>query len=135
MIITLRPRLFKVEKLHKTMYPLVIAMLIMAIATYINAENKSFVLVLYAIGGFCIMFSLALSNILSLTFIQREVKDDMLGKVSAFSTAVATISIAPGQLLYGQLINYKISLFFILLLTCLLSIGVVRYVRWNVGRI
>lgn len=29
----------------------------------------------------------------------------MLGRVSAFSTAVATISVAPGQLLFGQVID------------------------------
>lgn len=39
------------------------------------------------------MLSLALSNIISLNYIQQEVRGDMLGKVSAFSTAVATVSV------------------------------------------
>jgi len=59
----------------------------------------------------------------------------MLGKVSAFSTAVATASVAPGQLIYGQLIEVNISLYVILILTCIFSIGVVRFIKWNVREI
>ncbi|WP_243146010.1 hypothetical protein [Clostridium chromiireducens] len=79
---------------------------------------------------------MALSNIISLTYIQEEVREDMLGKVSAFSTAVATISITPGQLIYGQLIDYNFSLFNILILTTIFSIGVVViFIKWNIKRI
>ena len=56
----------------------------------------------------------------------------MLGKVSAFSTAVATASVPPGQLIYGQLIEFDLSLYIILMLTFILSICVVRFVKWNV---
>ena len=135
LIITFKPRLFGMKKLHKTMYPMIIAMIIMGIATYINTENKFVILGLYSIGGFGIMLSLALSNIISLTHIQEEIKSDMLGKVSAFSTAVATVSITPGQLFYGQLIELNFSLFNILILTTIFSIGVVAFIKWNVRRI
>jgi len=135
LIITFRPKLFKIKKLHKTMYPMVIAIIIMGIATCLNTENKLLILGLYSIGGFGIMLSLALSNIISLTHIQEEVRGDMLGKVSAFSTAVATVSVTPGQLFYGQLIDLNFSLFSILILTSFFSIGVVMFIKWNVRRI
>ena len=61
------------------------------------------------------MLSLSLSNVLTLTFIQKQVPEDMLGRVSAFSTAVATISVAPGQLLFGQVIDMGIPIGIILL--------------------
>ena len=135
MIITFRPKIFGMKKLHKTMYPMIIAMIIMGIATYLNIENKFIILGLYSIGGFGIMLSLALSNIISLTHIQEEVREDMLGKVSAFSTAVATVSVTPGQLIFGQLIEFNFSLFNILILTTIFSMGVVGFIKWNVRKI
>lgn len=81
------------------------------------------------------MLSLALSNIISLTYIQQEIREEMLGKVSAFSTAVATASVAPGQLIYGQLIDVNLSLFNILILSFIFSIAVVGFIRWNVREI
>lgn len=135
MIITFKPKLFNMKKLHKTMYPMIIAIAITGIATYLNTDNKFVVLGLYSIGGLGIMLSLALSNILSLTYIQEEVREDMLGKVSAFSTAIATISITPGQIIYGQLIEFNFSLFYILILTIIFSMGVVSFIKWNVRKI
>ena len=135
LFMTLRPKIFKMKEIHKTMYPMVIAIIIMVIATYLTGANKLVILGLYAIGGLLIMLSLSLSNVLSLTYVQQEVRLDMLGKVSAFSTAVATASIAPGQLIYGQLIDVNLSLYNILILTFILSIGVVMFIKWNVRKI
>lgn len=135
MLITFRPKVFKMKKIHKTMYPMVIAIITMAISTYLKTESKFTILALYSIGGFGIMLSLALSNIISLTYIQQEIREEMLGKVSAFSTAVATVSIAPGQLIYGQLIDVNLSLFSILILSFAFSIGVVSFIKWNVREI
>lgn len=134
MAITFKADLFSMKKLHKTMYPMVIAIIIMGVAASLNPENVIFSLGLYSLGGFGIMLSLALSNILSLTYIQQEVKGDMLGKVSAFSTAIATVSITPGQLIYGQLIEF-FSISNILTLTIIFSIGVVLFIKWNVRNV
>jgi MFS family permease len=135
MLITFKPKLFKMKALYKTMYPMVIAMITMGISTYLKIENKFVILGLYSVGGLGVMLSLALSNIISLTYIQQEVKEDMLGKVSAFSTAVATASVAPGQVIYGQLINFNIALSNILILTFIFCIGVVSFIKWNVRKI
>lgn len=135
LLITFRPKIFKMKEIHKTMYPMVISIIIMGVATYLAGSNKFVVLGLYSIGGFGIMLSLALSNIMSLTYVQQEVKEDMLGKVSAFSTAVATASIAPGQLIYGQLMDINLSLYNILILTFIFSIGVIMFIKWNVRKI
>jgi hypothetical protein len=135
MAITFKADLFSMKKLHKTMYPMVTAIMIMGVAASLNRENVIFSLGLYSLGGFGIMLSLALSNILSLTYIQQEVKGDMLGKVSAFSTAVATVSVTPGQLIYGQLIESNFSIPIILMLTTFFSIGVVLFIKWNVRKI
>ena len=78
-----------------------------------------------------IMMSLSLSNVLTLTFMQKEVPGEMLGRVSAFSTAIATISVAPGQLLYGQILDTGIPMGIIFLLTGP-TFWVDLLVRWNV---
>ena len=135
LLITFKPKFFKMKKIHKTMYPMIMAIITMGIATYLKIENKYVILSLYTIGGLGIMLSLSLSNLISLTFIQEEVKEDMLGKVSAFSTAVATASVAPGQLIYGQLIESNIKIHIILLFSFIFSIFVFIFIRWNVREI
>ncbi len=134
-LITFKPKLFKIKKMHKTMYPMVMAIIIMGISTYLNTENKFLILGLYSLGGFGIMLSLALSNIISLTYIQQEIKEEMLGKVSAFSTAIATVSIVPGQLIYGQLLEINLTLYNILIVTFIFSIGVVKFIKWNIRKV
>lgn len=129
--ITFKPTLFKIEIIHKTMYPIIFAVLIMAFSTYLSTKNINTTLVLYTLGGFSIMMSLALSNIISMTYIQQNIPIEMLGKVSAFSTAVATISVAPGQLIYGQLLELNLKLYTILLVTLLLCIWVIKFVKSN----
>ena len=78
------------------------------------------------------MLSLSLSNVLTLTFIQKQVPGEMLGRVSAFSTAVATISVAPGQLLFGQVIDMGIPIGIILLVSAIFNIGLMLFIKWNV---
>lgn len=131
LVITIYPKKFNMKEIHKTMYPIIFAVILMTITTLIST-NKIFTIVLFALGGLGIMFSLALSNIISLTYIQEEISEDMLGKVSAFSTAVATISVGPGQLIYGQLIELSIPLYLILLVSAILILLVIGFVKWNV---
>ncbi|KXZ39238.1 MFS-type transporter involved in bile tolerance, Atg22 family [Alkalithermobacter thermoalcaliphilus JW-YL-7 = DSM 7308] len=134
-LVTFNSKVFTIKKVHKTMYPMIISIIIMGIATYLTIKNKFVILGLYSIGGFGIMLSLALSNVVSLTYIQKEIKEDMLGRVSAFSTAVATVSVVPGQLIYGQLIEANLSLHNIMILTFIFSLGVIGFIKWNIMRI
>ena len=78
---------------------------------------------------------LALSNVLTLTFIQTQVPSVMLGRVSAFSTAIATISVAPGQLLFGQVIDMGMPIGVILLIAAMLNIGLILFIKWNVRQV
>ncbi len=98
---------------------------------FINLNNYALAII-FALGGFAIMLSLALSNVLTLTFIQKQVPGEMLGSVSAFSTAVATISVAPGQLLFGQVIDLGVPIGIILSVSAILNIGLMLFVKWNV---
>ena len=126
--ISVKPKMFSMKKLHYTYYPMIIGITLMSVLSFIKID--SYVMALYfAICGMAIMLSLSLSNILTLTFMQKEVPQDMLGRISAFSTAVATISVAPGQLLFGQAIDIGIPLGIILLVTTIVCICLLIFIK------
>lgn len=128
MWISIKPNKFSMKKLHCTYYPMIIGIFVMSILVFLRINNYAMAGV-FALCGMAIMLSIALSNVLTLTFIQKEVPSDMLGKVSAFSTAVATVSVAPGQLLFGQLIDIGIPLGGILLGTVILNLGLIVFIK------
>ena len=129
--ISIKPKMFLMKKVHYTYIPMIVGVTLMATLGFIRLNN--YVLAgLFGISGMAIMLSLSLSNVLTLTFIQQEVPSDMLGRVSAFSTAVATISVAPGQLLFGQVIDMGIHIGVILIITAIVNIGLIAFVKWNV---
>lgn len=129
--ISIKPKMFSMKKVHYTYIPMIVGVTLMATLGFIRLNN--YVLAgLFGISGMAIMLSLSLSNVLTLTFIQQEVPSDMLGRVSAFSTAVATISVAPGQLLFGQVIDMGIHIGIILIITAIVNVGLIAFVKWNV---
>ncbi|MBU3089807.1 MFS transporter [Clostridium gasigenes] len=131
LFISIKPKLFSIKKVHYTYFPMIAGVTLMSTLGVIRINNYALV-GLFAVGGMAIMLSLALSNVLTLTFIQKEVPGDMLGRVSAFSTAVATISIAPGQLLFGRVIDMGMPIEIILGITAIINLGLMLFVRWNV---
>lgn len=132
--ISLKPKMFSIQKVHYTYFPMILGVGFMALLGVIRL-NALILAGLFAIGGLAIMLSLALSNVLTLTFIQKEVPGDMLGRISAFSTAIATISVAPGQLLFGQIIEMGVPMSIILLVTAVINVGLVLFVKWNVRNV
>lgn len=129
--ISVKPKMFSMKKVHYTYFPMIAGVTLMAIIGFLKINNYALA-GLFGIGGLAIMLSLALSNVLTLTYIQKEVPGNMLGRVSAFSTAVATISVAPGQLLFGQVIDFGIPIGIILLITAVVNLGLIAFVKWNV---
>lgn len=131
-LISVRPKMFSMKKVHYTYFPMLIGVILMTILPSINTNRLSLAGI-FALGGLGIMLSLAISNVLTLTFIQKEIPENALGKVSAFSTAVATISVAPGQLLYGQVIETGMSLSMIFFLTVLANIALIIFIKQKVA--
>ena len=134
MLISMKPKLFTIKKVHETYFPMLGGVLLLSAVGFISL-NAYVLAFLFGVGGMAIMFSLALSNVLTLTFIQKEVPAEMLGRVSAFSTAIATISVAPGQLLYGQVIEMGIPIGIILLATAVANLGLILFIKWNVRNV
>ncbi|MDO5516654.1 MAG: MFS transporter [Clostridium sp.] len=132
--ISVKPKMFSIKKVHYTYLPMIGGVAFMSLLGFTKMNNYV-AAGTFALCGMAIMLSLSLSNVLTLTFIQKQVPEYMLGSVSAFSTAVATISVAPGQLLFGQLIDFGIPMGILLGVTAIANIGVVLFVRWNVRKI
>ena len=132
--ISVKPNMFSIKKVHYTYFPMIIGVIIMSILGFIKLNTYALAGI-FAISGLAIMLSLALSNVLTLTFIQKQVPSDMLGRVSAFSTAIATISVAPGQLLFGQVIDMGMPIGVILLIAAMLNIGLILFIKWNVREV
>jgi hypothetical protein len=59
--------------------------------------------ILFTLFGFILMFFVANVNIQSLTFIQLQVPQNLMGKTMALTTALATAFMPIGQILFGQL--------------------------------
>ncbi len=129
--ISVKPKLFTIKKVHYTYIPMILGVMLMSALGFIKL-NPYLLAGLFGIGGMAIMLSLALSNVLTLTFIQKEIPAELLGSISAFSTAIATISVAPGQLLFGQIIESGIPIGVILLMTAVINMGLMAFVKWNV---
>ena len=129
--ISVKPNMFSMKKVHYTYFPMIAGVIVMSTLGFIKLNNYALAGI-FALGGLAIMLSLSLSNVLTLTFIQKQVPGEMLGRVSAFSTAVATISVAPGQLLFGQVIDMGIPIGIILLVSAIFNIGLMLFIKRNV---
>lgn len=130
--ISIKPKNFSINKLHYTYFPMIVGVILMSVLGFIKVNN--YVMAgLFAFCGMAVMLSLSLSNVVTLTFIQREIPSENLGSILAFSTAIATISVAPGQLLFGQVIHMGIPLGVILLITALLSFGLILFIKFNIS--
>ena len=130
----MKPKNFSIRKVHLTYLPMLAGIVVMAVLGFVQM-NVYKMAVIFALCGMAIMFSLALSNVLTLTYTQKEIPSDMLGSVSAFSTAAATISVAPGQILFGYLIEGTMNMGMMFLLSAFANIGLLIFIRLNVRKI
>ena len=128
-VITLKSELFKIEKLHFSYIPMILGVVILTIIAFIEGNNY-ILAAIFAMAGLAIMLSLSLSNILTLTYIQTAIPKEMHGRTAALSTAVATISIAPGQILFGWIIDLGIDLGVILFIITIANIGLFIFIKW-----
>lgn len=134
LFISIRSKSFSMKKIHYTLYPMVLCLVLM-IFTNLNYNNPWLTTIVFTLGGMGIMTSISLSNIISLTYTQKEIPVEELGKVSAFSNAVATASVPIGQVIFGRFIDSGVQLFIILIITAIANMMVCYFVQWNVRRI
>lgn len=131
--ISIYPNLFSMEKIHRVLYLMPVSFLFMWLTGAVSESPLTNISV-FAAGGFMVMLSLGLSNVISLTYMQQSVPKAMLGKTSAFSTAAATATIPPGQFLFGQILETGISVPVLFLFVSAASIGTALFVKYAVRK-
>lgn len=136
MIISARPNWLGIQKIYYVSGTMSVVMCVMALSLLLPMDtvgNQYTVLVSITLGIALIMVALGIANVIQMTFVQRATKQNMLGKVMAFSTAIATICVPIGQILYGYLVERLTGhMGGIVFLSGVLTFGVTLFVRWNV---
>lgn len=139
MFISTRPDFLGIRKIYYVSVTMSGAMWVMALALLLPAGNLSGrfgILAAVTLGIAAIMFALGVANVIQMTFIQRSTKPHMLGKVMAFSTAIATICVPLGQILYGYLVeHFADKMAWIVFVSGVSTLLVTLFVRWNVRQI
>ncbi len=126
-IITIRPSWFTMKRLPAALFPMFPSFLAMALVVLFGQNAKWLIVFVFAIAGFVVFMSLGITNVISFSYIQSTIDRERLGKVSAFSTAIATISVAPGQMLYGWMIEWNVPLAVVLLITAFSNLFVTSF--------
>ena len=139
MIIAVKPKLFHIKKVHRILYITAVSIMMMGVAVYLHSNrmiNAGMSTILFTVFGMLIMLILGIANVLSASYIYQAAKSSMLGKVSAFGAAFATLCIPLGQLTFGLLVEgFLTKLELILYLSAVLTLMVTLLVRWNVNQI
>ena len=132
-LVACRPGWFHFSKIYLWNYPMPTVMVLMGLILLFPAGTYAGIAAL-ALGGMTIMFCLGVGNIVTLTYMQNVIPSQMLGSVSALSTAVATGTVPIGQVLFGQLMESRLPSGCILLLSAFVAALVSWYVRKNIQR-
>lgn len=139
MFISTRPDFLGIKKIYYVSFTMSGAMWGMALALLLPAGSvlgRYGILAAITLGIAAIMFALGVANVIQMTFIQRSTKSHMLGKVMAFSTAIATICVPLGQILYGYLVEHSAGkMAWIVFASGICTLFVTLFVRWNVRQI
>lgn len=132
-LITIKPKWFNFKLHYKWNYLMPISILFMGTLILIIPKHSLNIFTI-TLGGIIIMFCLGIGNIITLTYIQTSIPSEILGSVSALSTAVATVSVPVGQVIFGYLIESNINIGTILIFSSIISLLVCNYVKWNIKR-
>lgn len=132
-LVSIRPHWFPFKRIYRYNYPMPVMICIMGLVLLLPFHPLVRILLL-TLGGMTVMFCLGVGNIITLTFIQNTIPTQMLGSVSALSTAAATATIPLGQILFGHLLESSLNTGLLLLLASLAALAASLYVRQNIKR-
>lgn len=139
MIVSKFPSGFHIRKIHIQLYGASVCMAAMAAAVLFadgSSQGNRISFVMFTLFGMGIMVVIGLANVVTATYIQQATDATMLGKISAFGTAFATICVPVGQIIFGWLIElFTAHLWVMVLLSAIATLFVTLLVRYNVRQI
>lgn len=122
------PWCFSVRKIYKWNY-ITTGSLGLMILSLIYIQQPVIIAMLWMVGGFGIMMALGIGNIVTQTYNQSVIEEKILGKTSAFSTAIATITVPIGQIIFGYLLEYLGNIPGMILGTLLVNLMVIQFIK------
>lgn len=137
-LISHKPRICKIERIYRVLYPSCIAMMMMGVAVLLKetAVGNLGSFLIFTFFGMVIMFTLGIANVVSATYIQMATPGNMLGKITAFGAAFATMCVPLGQVVFGWFIELlQAQIAWLVFGAAICTFGVTLLVRWNVRQI
>ena len=139
MIVSMRPKAFHIKKIYRVLYWSCFSMLMMGVCLIgpkMGGRVRWFQTAGFTLFAMSIMLVLGIANVISAAFIQREVPNHMLGKISAYGLAFATLCVPMGQLIFGALLElFSAHVAVLVMISAVFTFGVTLIVRWNVKQI
>ncbi len=139
MIVGKFPHKFHIRRIYRVLYGASVCMAMMAVAVLFSndtAFSRNLTFVLFTVFAMGIMLVIGLANVVSAAFLQSAAPGDMLGKVTAFGTAFATICVPFGQIIFGWMLDlFENQVWLMILLSGIATLFVTFIVRWNVLQI
>lgn len=139
MIVSMRPKAFHIKTIHQVLYWSCFSMLMMGVCLIAPKTEESvrwLMTACFTLFAMTIMLVLGIANVISAAFIQKEVPNHMLGKISAYGLAFATFCVPLGQLIFGGLLEvFSEHVAFLVMISAVFTFGVTLIVRWNVKQI
>ncbi|MDO5294786.1 MAG: MFS transporter [bacterium] len=133
------PARFHIKRIHRVLYFASVCMAMMAAALAFAADTNTGHLIAFSCFTFFamgIMVTIGMANVVSATFIQQSTPNNMLGKISAFGAAFATICVPLGQMIFGALLDVMINhVWLMVLVSGIATLFVTLLVRYNVSQI
>lgn len=136
--ISKKPNLCKIQRIYLVLYPACLAMFFMGVALLIppTERGKWASFLLFTLFGMGIMTSLGIANVVSAAFIQQATPVQLLGKITAFGAAFATLCVPIGQVAFGWFLElFKHHVAGLVMIAAVCTFGVTLLVRWNVRAI
>lgn len=139
MIVSMWPKRFSIRTVYRVLYVSVVCMFMMGAVLLLPKEaiaSRFMIAIGFTLFGSGIMLVLGIANVITASFMQTSVPSHMLGKISAYGLAFATVCVPLGQLLFGAFLDVmsdKVSL--LVILFSIFTFGVTLIVRWNVRQI
>ncbi len=125
---------FSVQGVYKWNYLMALGIMVMAVAAAVCQKSVT-VTVVFTVAGMLIMMALGIGNVVTLSYTQSRVQREQLGRVSAFSTAIATMSVPVGQVIFGIVLDMHIATAWILIFMLVVNLFVNNFVKKNVTKI
>lgn len=137
-IISHKPNLCSINRIYLVLYPSCLSMGIMGLSLWIpySETGRWMTFLIFTFFAMGIMISLGIANVVSATYIQKATPATMIGKISAFGAAFATLCVPLGQVVFGWLIDlFEHHVAGIVIVAAIFTFGVTLIVRWNVRQI